>query len=182
MKYNKSIIPPFTANKLIAVLGFVCRQIVFIISYVLSEMEISPNWGDVIFVTCSVNVNIVQICQIRRKRRFFFLWWAVNAGIMTRQNSLHIFFLLMNATISFKPHFISHKMILNPLYEIRPDNTVILVTHTGTIPARSLFYLVSVKILGCSDSRGMRQTFSCLSKLGGTNNLIRLLFGRVKYF
>ena len=35
-------------------------------------------------------------------------------------------------------------------------------------------------ILGCSASRGMRQTFSCLSKLGRTTNLIRLLFGHVK--
>ena len=35
-------------------------------------------------------------------------------------------------------------------------------------------------LLGCSASRGRRQTFSCLSKLGGTTNLIRLLFGPVK--
>ena len=34
-------------------------------------------------------------------------------------------------------------------------------------------------ILGCSGSRGMRQTFSCLSKLGGTTNLMRLFFGHV---
>ena len=37
-----------------------------------------------------------------------------------------------------------------------------------------------VFLLGCSDSPGMRQTFSCLSKLGGTTNLIRFLFGHVK--
>ena len=30
-------------------------------------------------------------------------------------------------------------------------------------------------LLGCSGSRGMRQTFSCLSKLGGTTNLLRLI-------
>ena len=37
-------------------------------------------------------------------------------------------------------------------------------------------------ILACSDSRGMRKTFSRLSKLEGTTNLIRLLLGHVKYF
>ena len=31
-------------------------------------------------------------------------------------------------------------------------------------------------VLGCSAARGMRQTFSCLSKFEGTTNLIRLLF------
>ena len=35
-------------------------------------------------------------------------------------------------------------------------------------------------ILGCFASRGMRQTFSCLSKLGGTTNLTRFLFGHIK--
>ena len=35
-------------------------------------------------------------------------------------------------------------------------------------------------LLVCSASRGMRRTFSCLTKLGGTTNLIRLLFGNVK--
>ena len=35
-------------------------------------------------------------------------------------------------------------------------------------------------LLGGSASRGMRQTFSCLSKLGGTTNLIRFLFDHVK--
>ena len=35
-------------------------------------------------------------------------------------------------------------------------------------------------LLGCSVSRGMRQTFSCFSKLGGTTSLIRLLLGHVK--
>ena len=35
-------------------------------------------------------------------------------------------------------------------------------------------------LLGCSASRGMRQTFSCLSNLGGATNLIRQLFGHVK--
>ena len=34
--------------------------------------------------------------------------------------------------------------------------------------------------LGDSVSRGIRQTFSCLSKLGGTTYLIRFLFGHVK--
>ena len=36
------------------------------------------------------------------------------------------------------------------------------------------------KLLGCSATRGMRQTFYCLSKLGGMTHLIRLLFGHVK--
>ena len=40
--------------------------------------------------------------------------------------------------------------------------------------------LLFPKSLGCSDSRGMRQKFSCLSKLEGTTNLIRLLFGLIK--
>ena len=39
-----------------------------------------------------------------------------------------------------------------------------------------------VLLLECSASRGMRQTFSCLSKLEGTTNLTRFLFGHVKYF
>ena len=43
-----------------------------------------------------------------------------------------------------------------------------------------LFGSVLDGVLGCSASRGMRQTFSCLSKLEGTTNLIRLLFGHVK--
>ena len=41
------------------------------------------------------------------------------------------------------------------------------------------FYLMFLCLLGCSDSRGMRQTFSCLSKLEGTTNLIQLLFALV---
>ena len=44
--------------------------------------------------------------------------------------------------------------------------------------AATLFFINI--LLGCSVSRGMQQTFSCLSKLGGTTNLIRLLFGHVK--
>ena len=35
-------------------------------------------------------------------------------------------------------------------------------------------------LLGRSASREMRQTFSSLSKLGGTTNLIQFLFGHVK--
>ena len=35
-------------------------------------------------------------------------------------------------------------------------------------------------LLGCSASRGLRQAFSCLSKLGGMTNLIWLLFGHIK--
>ena len=40
--------------------------------------------------------------------------------------------------------------------------------------------IIHKDIPGCSASRGMRQTFSCLSKLVGTTNLIRFLFGHVK--
>ena len=46
-------------------------------------------------------------------------------------------------------------------------------------------YLIMYEIpflLGCSASRGMKQTFSCLSKLGGTTNLTRFLFAHFKYF
>ena len=39
---------------------------------------------------------------------------------------------------------------------------------------------IETRLLGCSASRGMRQTFAGLSKLGGTTNLMRLLFGHVK--
>ena len=41
-----------------------------------------------------------------------------------------------------------------------------------------LFFVID--LLGFSASRLMRQIFSRLSKLGGTTNLIRLLFGHVK--
>ena len=44
----------------------------------------------------------------------------------------------------------------------------------------SVLCLLVTGLQGCSASRGMKQTFSCLSKLGGTTNLIRLLFGHVK--
>ena len=47
---------------------------------------------------------------------------------------------------------------------------------------RGILHIFNVEfiLLGCSASRGVRQTFSRSSKLGGATNLIRQLFGHVK--
>ena len=55
--------------------------------------------------------------------------------------------------------------------------------ESSTFPNPKCIDLICNKraiVTGCSDSRGMRQTFSCLSKFGGMTNLIRILFGHVK--
>ena len=89
----------------------------------LIKMEISPYWGGVIFVPRSVNVNIVQVYQIRRK-------------------SLHIFFPFNECRYFVQTTF--HQLwneFQSSGYEIWPDSPVRWVTHTGTIPGRSAFHL-----------------------------------------
>ena len=56
----------------------------------------------------------------------------------------------------------------------------IVYKKVGHITVLWLCLMQYLILLGCSASRGLRQTFSCLSKLGGTTNLIRPLFGHVK--
>ena len=59
-------------------------------------------------------------------------------------------------------------------------NEIINIQFEEDFIGKIEFKTSTAAILGCSDSRGMRQTFSCLSKVEGMTNLIRLLFGHVK--
>ena len=94
------------------------------------------------------HVNTVQVWQIRRKSRFLFLWRAVNAGIMTRQ-SHYIFFPFNECNDYVQATFYqSWNECKSSVDEEWPDNALRWTTHTGTIPARSVFHLVTVWIHG----------------------------------
>ena len=95
------------------------------------------------------NLPTQWLCQIRRKSRFFFLWRAVNAGIMTRQNSLHIFFPFNECSYFVQTTFYqSWNEFKSSVYEIWPDNAVRWVTHPQSIPARSVFHLYNIQNTG----------------------------------
>ena len=70
------------------------------------------------------------------------------------------------------------KMFLNYLLLHFRQSYLSSLANRPTAKEKPVFHLFL--LLESSASRGMRQIFSCLSKLGGATNLIRLLFGHFK--